>query len=218
MSKFGLSAYPAIAVDPAGNLAVAWCSPDLNRELYASMYYMRTIFVKEKPADVPYWFQVNNHGTSLYQDFIHMGDEATNISGVSVSANEGEFWFSCLSDDTPGFATGNTTSQAQVNTGIINVFKYTPAGSTEAIGENEAIDVVYNIFPNPASEFISISSSMDADATVTFTNIAGQTVKVVNHSLTTGDNTIVINDLTSGVYFCTVTANGYSHTSKVVVK
>ncbi len=218
MSKFGLSAYPAIAVDPAGNLAVAWCSPDLNRELYASMYYMRTIFVKEKPADVPYWFQVNNHGTSLYQDFIHMGDEATNISGVSVSANEGEFWFSCLSDDTPGFATGNLTSQAQVNTGIINVFKYTPAGSTEAIGENEAIDVVYNIFPNPASEFISISSSMDADATVTFTNIAGQTVKVVNHNLTTGDNTIAINDLTSGVYFCTVTANGYSHTSKVVVK
>ena len=217
-TKFGLSAYPALAVDPAGNLAVAWCSPDLNRELYAGLYYMRTIFAKYKPAEAPYWFQVNNHGTTLYEDFIHMGDEATNITGVSVSVNENEFWFSCLSDDTPGFHSGNNTSQPNISNGIINVFKYTPAGSTAAIGENEAIDVVYNIFPNPASEFISISSSMDADATVTFTNIAGQTVKVVNHSLTTGDNTIVINDLTSGVYFCTVTANGYSHTSKVVVK
>ena len=59
---------------------------------------------------------------------------------------------------------------------------------------------------------------MDANATVTFTNIAGQTVKVVNKNLTTGDNSIVVSDLTSGVYFCTVTANGYSHTSKVVVK
>ena len=217
-TKFGLSAYPALAVDPAGNLAITWSSPDLNRELYAGLYYMRTIFAKYKPADVPYWFQVNNHGTTLYEDFIHMGDEATNITGVSVSVNENEFWFSCLSDDTPGFHSGNNTSQPNISNGIINVFKYTPAGSTEAIGENEAIDVVYNIFPNPASEFISISSSMDADATVTFTNIAGQTVKVVNHSLTTGDNTIAINDLTSGVYFCTVTANGYSHTSKVVVK
>ena len=217
-TKFGLSAYPALAVDPAGNLAITWSSPDLNRELYAGLYYMRTIFAKYKPADVPYWFQVNNHGTTLYEDFVHMGDEATNITGVSVSVNENEFWFSCLSDDTPGFHSGNNTSQPNISNGIINVFKYTPLGSTEAIGENEAIDVVYNIFPNPASEFISISSSMDADATVTFTNIAGQTVKVVNHSLTTGDNTIAINDLTSGVYFCTVTANGYSHTSKVVVK
>ena len=217
-TKFGLSAYPALAVDPAGNLAITWSSPDLNRELYAGLYYMRTIFAKYKPADVPYWFQVNNHGTTLYEDFVHMGDEATNITGVSVSVNENEFWFSCLSDDTPGFHSGNNTSQPNISNGIINVFKYTPLGSTEAIGENEAIDVVYNIFPNPASEFINISSSMDANATVTFTNIAGQTVKVVNHNLTTGDNTIAINDLTSGVYFCTVTANGYSHTSKVVVK
>ena len=217
-TKFGLSAYPALAVDPAGNLAITWSSPDLNRDLYAGLYYMRTIFAKYKPADVPYWFQVNNHGTTLYEDFVHMGDEATNITGVSVSVNENEFWFSCLSDDTPGFHSGNNTSQPIISNGIINVFKYTPLGSTEAIGENEAIDVVYNIFPNPASEFISISSSMDANATVTFTNIAGQTVKVVNHNLTTGDNTIAINDLTSGVYFCTVTANGYSHTSKVVVK
>ena len=216
-TKFGLSAYPALAVDPAGNLAITWSSPDLNRELYAGLYYMRTIFAKYKPADVPYWFQVNNHGTTLYEDFVHMGDEATNITGVSVSVNENEFWFSCLSDDTPGFHSGNNVSQSNISNGIINVFKYTPA-ETLAIGENEAIDVVYSIFPNPASEFINISSSMDANATVTFTNIAGQTVKVVNHNLTTGDNTIAINDLTSGVYFCTVTANGYSHTSKVVVK
>jgi hypothetical protein len=146
-----------------------------------------------------------------------MGDEATNITGVSVSAKEGEYWFSCLSDDTPGFHSGNNVSQSNISNGIINVFKYTPA-ETLAIGENEAIDVVYSIFPNPASEFINISSSMDANATVTFSNIAGQTVKVVNTNLTTGSNTIAVSDLTSGVYFCTVTANGYSHTSKVVVK
>lgn len=220
-SFFGLSAYPSIAVDVYGNLAISWCSPDLNRDMYNGVYYMRTPFVKYKPANVPYWWQVNYHGISMYQDFIHTGDEATCISAVSGSVNANEFWFSCLSDDTPGFHTGSITSQPNISTSTVNVFKFTPAEAyvgDEELNVNETIDVVYNIFPNPASEYINISSSMEANAVVTFSNIAGQTVKVVNTNLTTGSNTIVVNDLTSGVYFCTVTANGYSHTTKVVVK
>lgn len=53
-SFFGLSAYPSIAVDVYGNLAISWCSPDLNRDMYNGVYYMRTPFVKYKPANVPY--------------------------------------------------------------------------------------------------------------------------------------------------------------------
>ena len=220
-SFFGLSAYPSIAVDVYGNLAISWCSPDLNRDMYNGVFYMRTPFVKYKPANVPYWWQVNYHGISMYQDFIHTGDEATCISAVSGSVNANEFWFSCSSDDTPGFHTGSITSQPNISTSTVNVFKFTPAEAyvgDEELNVNETIDVVYNIFPNPASEYINISSSMEANAVVTFSNIAGQTVKVVNTNLTTGSNTIVVNDLTSGVYFCTVTANGYSHTTKVVFK
>ncbi len=218
---FGLTAYPAIAVDPAGNLAVAYSSPDLNRELWNN-YYMRTIFVNYKPADSAYWWQMPVAYRSLYEDFVHSGDEATFISAVSTPVNENEFWFSCLSDETPGFYTGNNTSQVNLTTSIVNVFKYNPTAELteegEAVGLNETINPVYNIFPNPASEYVCISSSMDANATVTFSNIAGQTVKVVDTNLTTGDNTIFVNDLTSGVYFCTVKANGFSHTTKVVVK
>ena len=222
MTLFGLTAYPSIAVDPAGNLAVAYSAPDLNRAMWNNAYYMRSIFVNYKPADSANWYQMTVYGKSLYEDFVHSGDEATFISAVSTPVNENEFWFSCLSDDTPGFKTGTVHSQANITTSIVNVFKYNPTAelndTDEEVGVNETMDVVYNIFPNPASEYICISSSMDANATVTFSNIAGQTVKVVNKNLTTGDNSIVINDLTSGIYFCTVTANGYSHTSKVVVK
>ena len=222
LTLFGVTAYPSIAVDPAGNLAIAYSSPDLNRALWNNAYYMRSVFVNYKPADSAYWWQMTVYGKSLYEDFVHSGDEATFISAVSTPVNENEFWFSCLSDDTPGFHTGSVTSQANITTSIVNVFKYNPTATItdaeEEIGVNETMDVVYNIFPNPASEYICISSSMDANATVTFTNIAGQTVKVVNKNLTTGNNSIVVSDLTSGIYFCTVTANGYSHTSKVVVK
>ena len=221
--RFGLTAYPSIAVDPAGNLAVAYSSPDLNRTLYNEQYYMRTIFVNYKPVDSLYWGQMPIWGLNLYEgNFAHEIDDATFISAVSNSVKENEFWFSCMSDDTPGFHTGSEASQANISTSTLNVFKFDPNGllndEDEAIGLNEAIDVVYNIFPNPATDFIKVSSSSDANATVTFSNIAGQTVKVVNTNLTTGENTIAVNDLTSGVYFCTVTANGYSHTTKVVVK
>ncbi len=220
--RFGVSAFPSIAVDPAGNLAIAFSAPEVTR-LWQTTFYYRSCYVNYKPVDSLYWGQMPVLApTNFYSDFIHTADECTFVSAVSTPVRENEFWFSCLSDDTPGFHTGATgASQPEISYGTIHVFKFNPEGTlsddTEA-GVNEAIDVVYNIYPNPASEYIVVASSMDADATVTFTNIAGQTVKVVNTNLTTGDNSIVINDLTSGVYFCTVTANGYSHTSKVVVK
>ncbi len=217
----GCSAYPSIAVDPAGNLALAYSAPDALR-LYDDAYYLRNIYVTYKPVDSVYWNSAYNIYDNFYKEFQHTGDEATFISAVSASVNENEFWFSCYSDDIPGFYFGSVTSQATSNRGTVNVFKYSPVGAisdeSEGVGINETEDVVRNIFPNPASEYICISSEKEANATITFANIAGQTVKVVNKNLTTGDNTIVINDLTSGVYFCTVTANGYSKTSKVVVK
>lgn len=222
LSSFGMIAYPSIAVDPAGNLAVAFSAPDVTR-LWQSSFYYRSCYVNYKPVDSLYWGQMPLAApTNLYADFIHTADECTFVSAVSTPVKENEFWFSCYTDDTPGFHTGaQGASQANISYGTVHVFKFNPEGTLnpdDEIGIEEATDVVYNIYPNPASDYIVIGSSMDADATVTFSNIAGQTVKVVNMNLTTGDNSIVVSDLTSGIYFCTVTANGYSHTSKVVVE
>ena len=58
---------------------------------------------------------------------------------------------------------------------------------------------------------------MDTEATITFINLAGQTVKSFNKNLTTGENSVNI-DLESGVYFCSINANGFNKTVKVVVK
>ena len=148
--------------------------------------------------------------------FIHMYDEGIAVNAVATPVNVNEFWFSCQADDLLGLYWGNEAQQSSASDNIIYAFKV--CGEGMDINETIAKDVVYNVYPNPASDYIFVSSSMDADATVTFTNLAGQTVKVVNTNLTTGDNSVSINDLNSGVYFCTVTANGYSHTTKVVVK
>ena len=136
LSSFGLSAYPSIAVDPAGNIAVAYSAPDLNRDLWYDSqtgyeYYYRSLFVNYKPAGLD-WTEMTVLGQSLYEDFIlNSIGECTYVTAVSNPVNENEFWFSCLSDDTPGFYYGNNTSQDHVTTGTINVFKFCPNGIDE---------------------------------------------------------------------------------------
>ena len=215
-AMYGTSSYPSIAVDPEGNLAMAYSTPDLTR-LDGNGFYLRTVCVSYKKAGEDKWSVAEDNLFTLGEDaFIHMYDEGVAVNAVSTPVNVNEFWFSCQADDLLGLYWGNEAQQSSASDNIIYAFKV--CGEGMDINETIAKDVVYNVYPNPASDYIFVSSSMDADATVTFTNLAGQTVKVVNTNLTTGDNSVSINDLNSGVYFCTVTANGYSHTTKVVVK
>ena len=78
--------------------------------------------------------------------------------------------------------------------------------------------MVYNIYPNPATEnYIVIEAAQSVDATISIVNLVGQTVKQFNQSLGLGANTVNI-DLRSGVYFCTISANGFNKTVKFVVQ
>ena len=196
-------------------MALAYSTPDTERELFDNTAYYRSTVMSYKAANEEGWHVAVEH---VFDDFMHMVDESMFVNAAPSVTRQGEFWFSYVADNVPGLAWGSGASQSSPENNQCYVFKisseFIPVGTEEII----ARDVVYNVYPNPASEYIFVSSSMDADATVTFTNLAGQTVKVVNTNLTTGDNSVSINDLNSGVYFCTVSANGYSHTTKVVVK
>ncbi len=127
--RFGLCAFPSIAVDPAGNLAVAFSAPDVTR-LWQSSFYYRSCYVNYKPVDSLYWGQMPVLApTNFYADFIYIADECTFVSAVSTPVKENEFWFSCLSDDTPGFHTGaQGASQADISYGTVHVFKFNPTG------------------------------------------------------------------------------------------
>ena len=215
-AQFGgcISAYPSIAVDAEGNLAMAYSAPDQTR--LGDMYLFRTPYVSYLPKGETQWLVAADN--FFVEEFTHMYDEATCVTAVPNPAVSGEFVFSYLADVELGFAHGTYPSQQQYSESILYVGKISSEYIPISVEEQIERDVVYNVYPNPATDMINVASSMNADAMITFTNLAGQTVKVVNTNLATGNNSISINDLNSGVYFCTVEANGFSHTTKVVVK
>ena len=208
-----MSGYPALSCDPQGNLALAYSTIDINRQ--NNGYYLRSAAMSYKDADDEHWTVAVE---TVMDDFMHTVDEVMFVNGASNVSTPNEFWFTYICDNIPGLAWGSGATQPSAEANLCYVYKISSEYIKVGVEEQVAQDVVYNVFPNPATDMIKVASSMNADATITFTNLAGQTVKVVNKHLTTGENTISINDLTSGVYFCTVEANGFNHTAKVIVK
>lgn len=218
-SKFyGASGHPALSCDPNGNLALAFSTPDVSREDTDISKYYRSIFVSYRNVDEGYWRPVESYLTDPELNIEHMVTEGVFTNAVSNTINPGEFWFSYQDDMSIGFYWGSNASQEEATENVIQVVKIIADPAFVSVPENyDAQEAVYNIYPNPASEYVVISSAMESDATITFHNLVGQVVKQFNKHLGLGENTISI-DLKSGVYFCTVNANGFNKTVKVVVK
>ena len=213
ISKFyGASGHPALSCDPNGNLACAFSSPNVTRDNGAN--YLRSIYVSYRNVEEGYWHQVED---DITEDVMLMYSECLFTCAAQNTVNPGEFWFSYQADEQIGFYWGSNASQAQASENTIHVTKVIANPEFVNVEETEATEAIYGIYPNPATDFIVVNSAMNANATITFVNLAGQTVKSFAQNLTMGENTISI-DLESGVYFCTVNANGFNKTTKVVVK
>lgn len=213
--RSGLSGMPVLSCDPNGNLACAYSAPCANRPMDESPnYYYRSIYVSYYNVAEGYWHQCED---DLMEDFMLQFTEGIFPLSVLNVANEGEYWFGYQGDDVIGLFWGSNATQAQASENIIHAIKVIANPEYLGMEETEAKDVVYEIYPNPAQDYIVVKSAMDANATITFVNLAGQTVKSFNKSLNLGENTISI-DLESGIYFCTVNANGFNKTTKVIVK
>ena len=218
---YSASGHPAFSCDPYGNLACAFTAPCTRRvnQLASSDYYCRSIYVSYRNVDEGYWHQLEDDLSDDGVNFMYMlTDNLYTISALNT-VNAGEFWFGFQSDDEIGLAWSSSDSpQAATSENTIHVCKVMASPEFASIPENnDAVDVVYNIYPNPATDHVVVSSAMEADATITIVNLMGQTVKQFNKHLGTGENNISI-DLKSGVYFCTISANGFDKTVKVIVK
>ena len=219
---WGASGHPALSCDPQGNLACAFSAPCTNQTDQDFPYYKRHIYVSYRNVADGYWNQVVDDITDPEVIFeLTYGESLFTFSAPNV-VNNGEFWFGYQSDTECGFywggGTSNPADQQSATVNDIYVVKVTADPEMVSVPESyEAKDVVYSIYPNPATDYMVIQSSMDAEANISIVNIVGQTVSQFNKNLKMGANTIGL-DLKSGIYFCTVTANGFSKTIKFVVK
>ena len=217
----GASAMPALSIDPMGNIACAFSAPNTSRpdDVGSEHFYKRSIYVSYRNVDEGYWHQVEDDITDdLLVNIMFMISENIFTNGVDNTYIPGEFWFSFQSDDKIGCYVGSSAYQTSSSTNTIHAIKVVPDPDFVSVPENyEAKDVVYSIYPNPATDYVVVKSSENVEANISIVNLVGQTVKQFNRNLKMGENTISI-DLKSGIYFCTISANGYNKTIKFVVK
>ena len=76
-------------------------------------------------------------------------------------------------------------------------------------------DVVYKVYPNPTSDFISFNSSANIEEISIYDNI-GNLVKRYNPSVFT--YTVDMKELPKGVYFAEIKDTYNTHTEKIVLK
>ena len=216
--RSGQSTMPAFSIDPYGNIACAYSAPNITRIETNSNYYYRSIYVSYLNVDEGYWHQVEDDITDVDLNFIFLVSENIYTIGVDNTINPGEYWFGFQCDDKIGTYWGSSAYQTDASENMIHVVKIIPDEEFVSVPENyEAKDVVYGIYPNPATDYVVVKSSQDVQANISIVNLVGQTVKQFSKNLKTGENAINI-DLQSGIYFCTISANGYSKTIKFVVK
>ena len=215
---YGTSGHPALSCDPYGNLACAFSSPCVRRLDDNGTYYYRSIYVSYYNVDEGYWHQLEDDLTDEEVNFMFLYSENLFTVSVPNTYTPGEFWFGFCSDDQIGLYWGDGTNQNQASENTIHAIKVVADPELFSAPENyEAKDVVYGIYPNPATDYVVVKSSQDVEANISIVNLVGQTVKQFSQSLKMGENTIGI-DLKSGIYFCTISANGYNKTVKFVVK
>ena len=215
---YGTSGHPALSIDPQGNIACAYSTPCTLQENESDPYYKRHIYVSYRNVDEGYWHQIVDDLSDPEEIFeLSGGDNLFTIS-VPNTVNDGEFWFGFQSDYEVGLYWGSSATQTSATENGIFVMKVLADPEMVSVPEsNEAKDVIYGIYPNPATDYVVVKSAMDVEANITIINLVGQTVKQFNKSLKMGENTICI-DLKSGIYFCTISANGFNKTIKFVVK
>ena len=214
--RSGQSGMPALSIDPYGNIACAYSAPCCARLDDNGTYYYRSIYVSYYNVDEGYWYQVADELSDEEVNFMFLYSENLFTIAADNVFNPGEFWFGFQSDDQIGLYWGSYATQTTASENTIHVFKVTP--EMLSVPENyEAKDVVYDIYPNPATDYVVVKSSQDVEANISIVNLVGQTVKQFNKSLKMGENAISI-DLKSGIYFCTINANGFNKTIKFVVK
>ena len=217
---FGCASMPGVSVDENGDLIIVYNVWSEVRVCQTTSFSYRSAYVTCKLDGEWYDDAIN-----LGEDFIHEYDEVY-ATTASPKAYNGEFWVMYNADENQGLFLDINDNYPDSNGGVMteNVMWAVKVTPRLGINDNDAVNPMTAVraYPNPATDVLTleINASMASDMNVSFYNITGQKVMSKMISVNTGINSasINVNELESGVYFCSVTANGFNKAVKVIVK
>ncbi|MBS4060019.1 MAG: T9SS type A sorting domain-containing protein, partial [Bacteroidetes bacterium] len=211
--SLGVSTHPTIAIDENGSIMIAYSTWDETR--VSEGKNLRSVFASYKDGFFGTWYLVDEN---LTPGIFHEEGESYSVVAAQRGYN-GAFYVMYSEDATIGLALDDDHGYQD---NLIYVSKVTPV----VISVNETINPVNSIsaaYPNPTADKINFTvnlSQASKNVEVSVHNIAGQLVSNETRSLGTGVNTVSIDaaNLRSGLYFCTISVNGYKETKKVIVQ
>jgi len=223
--SLGVSTMPAISVDEQGNLAIVYSIWSESRISGETSFSYRSAFVTLKD-NTGTWF---DEAINLAADFVHEYEEQYPTMAAPKAYN-GSFWVGYSGDDYQGlYLDIDPDNYPNSNNGILSenyiyAVKITPDMEGWGVEQNEAVNPMTStrVYPNPVTDVLNIevNASQSSEMNISVFNIMGQKVMEKNVSINTGINrpSISTSDLSSGIYFVTVKANGFDNTMKFIVK
>jgi subtilase family serine protease len=122
-SRSGLSTFPALSIDPMGNIACAYSAPNITREDPNTGYYLRNIYVSYRNVDNGYWEQAFDDITNPELNSIFNSSENIFTNSVDNTTVPSEFWFSFQSDNLIGCYVGSNAYQTSASENYIHAVK-----------------------------------------------------------------------------------------------
>ena len=219
----GIATLPAISIDEAGNMIIA-CSV-LSETRVAPLpsgsdFYLRNCSVTARDSEGTWFYD----GINLSANWTHGSDEVYSVTANSQGHNC-DFWVAYSADTQQGLMLdADENAQQDPTSNIIWATKINPSdlAGFDHVGEVVNPMTAARVYPNPTNGklYVEVNASQSSDVTMSVFNIMGQKVAEKNANMSTGINTAIINtnELSSGIYFVTVKANGFEKTMKFVVK
>ena len=222
--SLGLATMPSISVDNLGDICIVYSVWSESRVCGATNFCYRSIYAAYK--DFAGEWVVDENGIYLAEDFMHEMEEQYPCVAATHGYN-GTFWIMYSGDDQQGLFLDISDNYPNSNGGDMTDNYITACyirPESLSINEQEAINPVNStrLYPNPVSDVLNIevNASQASEMSINVYNIMGQMVMSQNTNITTGLNTrsISTSELSSGIYFMTIKANGFEDTMKFIVK
>ena len=227
-----ITTMPAISIDEKGNMIIVYSTLAETRVDINAGHHYRSAYVTAVD-NTGTWFE---NCINLTGDFMHQYSEVYSTTAACKSYGDA-FWVAYSEDSNIGLfldytATGssaNNNNYGVITDNTIFAVRITPSQDmpgleTWGVQHNEAINpmTAVRVYPNPATDVLNIevNASQSSNMSINVFNIMGQKVMESNVNVNAGINcpSISTSELSSGIYFVTVKANGFENTMKFIVK